>query len=268
MWDGQPARLARFAQRLCFQGDFRIVFLCTDGHEDGSTRSTHGRVNATALAGDRVLTKSLTVVLPIHNGESRLRSHVRELLDVGSELTTDFKILIVDDGSTDATFEVAEELVAHYPQVRIRRHSHRRGLGPVIEYVQRSVRSDAVIFHDGVTPIDYNQMRNVWRRWIAGFGTEHKQLPASESQPHDVCDFANLPAIHAAMERAHGQLLGFHLIVPQTNSSDEAIVDNLVTSDSPRTDGAHTTKQAGVGQIPRMPRPKFLSALAQFALGE
>ena len=95
-----------------------------------------------------------------------------------------------------------------------------------------------------------------------------KQLSASESQPHDVCDFANLPAIHAAMERAHGQLLGFHLIVPQTNHSDEAIVDNLVTSDSPRTDGAHVTKQAGVGQIPRMPRPKFLSALAQFALGE
>ena len=45
-------------------------------------------------------------------------------------------------------------------------------------------------------------------------------------------------------------------------------IDNLVTSDSPRTDGAHVTKQAGVGQIPRMPRPKFLSALAQFALGE
>jgi hypothetical protein len=220
------------------------------------------------MAGDRVLTKSLTVVLPIHNGESRLRNHVRELLEVGSELTTDFKILIVDDGSTDATFEVAEELVAHYPQVRIRRHRHRRGLGPVIEYVQRNVRSDAVIFHDGVTPINYNQMRNVWRRWIAGFGMNSKQDAAPELQPYDVCDFANLPAIHAAMERAHGQLLGFHLIVPQPNEFDSSSDDHVVTSDAPRTDGAHVAKQAGVGRIPRMPRPKFVSALAQFALGE
>jgi hypothetical protein len=220
------------------------------------------------MAGVRVLTKSLTVVLPIHNGETRLRNHVRELLEVGSELTTDFKILIVDDGSTDATFEVAEELVAHYPQVRIRRHRHRRGLGPVIEYVQRNVRSDAVIFHDGVTPIDYNKMRNVWRRWIASFGMSNKGSAAAESQPHDVCDFANLPAIHAAMERAHSQLLGFHLIVPQPNESDSSSDDHFVTSDAPRTDGAHVAKQAGVGRIPRMPRPKFASALAQFALGE
>jgi glycosyltransferase involved in cell wall biosynthesis len=215
-----------------------------------------------------VLTKSLTVVLPIHNGESRLRNHVHELLEVGSELTSQFKILIVDDGSTDATFEVAEELVAHYPQVGIRRHRHRRGLGPVIEYVRRNVRSDAVIFHDGITPIDYNQMRNVWRRWIAGFGSDNNLLTAHESQPHDVCDFANLPAIHAAMERAHGQLLGFHLIVPQLDTLDASCDDHVVPSDSPRTDRAHLTKPAGVGQIPRMPRPKFLSALAQFALGE
>jgi glycosyltransferase involved in cell wall biosynthesis len=193
---------------------------------------------------------------------------VRELLEVGSELTTEFNILIVDDGSTDATFEVAEELVAHYPQVRIRRHRNRRGLGPVIDYVHRNVRTDAVIFHDGVTPIDCNQMRNVWRRWLAGFGIDNTQISAHESQPHDVCDFANLPAIHAAMERAHGQLLGFHLIVPQHDPMDDSSDDLFVTSDSPRTDGARIAKHVGVGRIPRMPRPKFVSAFAQFALGE
>lgn len=219
-----------------------------------------------------MLTKSLTIVLPIYNGESRLRSHVRELLDVASELTTDFKILIVDDGSTDATLEVAEDLVAHYPQVRIRRHRHRRGLGAVMEYVRRSVRTDAVIFHDGVTPIDVNQMRSVWRRWIARFENGNSDMINEDLQAYDVCDFANLPAIHAAMERAHGQLLGFHLIVPQVDRSEatanEDTSDELVANGAPRTDGAHLSKPAGVGRIPRLPRPKFLSAIAEFALGE
>jgi hypothetical protein len=197
---------------------------------------------------------------------------VRELLDVASELTTEFKILIVDDGSTDATYEVAEDLVAHYPQVKIRRHRHRRGLGAVIEYVRRSVRSDAVIFHDGVTPIDCNEMRNVWQRWIARFESGKGDFATAEAQPQDVCDFANLPAIHAAMERAHGRLLGFHLIVPQPDDANgsisEVVNDELMATGQPRTDGAHLSKQAGLGRIPRLPRPKFLSAIAEFALGE
>ena len=60
-----------------------------------------------------MLNKSLTIVLPVHNAESRLRKNVSELLELASELTAKFGVLIIDDGSTDATFEVAEELASH-----------------------------------------------------------------------------------------------------------------------------------------------------------
>src|SRR3954471_10234555 len=92
-----------------------------------------------------VLNKSLTVVLPVYNGETRLRKSVHEILELASELTSKFGVLIIDDGSNDATSEVAEELPARCPQVSVRRNRHRSGLGPAIEYVQRRVRSDAVI---------------------------------------------------------------------------------------------------------------------------
>jgi hypothetical protein len=74
------------------------------------------------------------------------------------------------------------------------------------------------------------------------------------------------------MERAHGRLLGFHLIVPQPDDANgsisEVVNDELMATGQPRTDGAHLSKQAGLGRIPRLPRPKFLSAIAEFALGE
>ena len=117
-------------------------------------------------AGDSVLNKSLTIVLPVHNAETRLRKNVRELLELASELTAKFGVLIIDDGSTDATYEVAEELASHYPQVSVRRHRQCRGLGASIDYVQRRVRSDAVIVHDGVTPINSQQVRSLWRQWL------------------------------------------------------------------------------------------------------
>jgi hypothetical protein len=215
-------------------------------------------------SGDTVLSKSLTIVLPVHNGESKLRGCVREILDVASDMTSAFGILIVDDGSTDATFEVAEELSARYPQVSVRRHRYHRGLGPTIEYVQRHVRSDAVMLHDGVTPIDANQMRNEWHRWMArsqnGGGSDHIMLQS------DICDFANLPAIHAAMERTHGRMIGFQLVAPA--QADEApLPDDCDPAGRPRGDST-SRQRPDLGKIPAMPRPKFLQAIAEFAFGE
>jgi hypothetical protein len=213
-----------------------------------------------------VLNKSLTIVLPVHNGESRLRTDVHNMLELASELTSKFDILIVDDGSNDSTFEVAEGLAAHYPQITVKRQRHRGGLGPVMELVRRSVRSDAVMFHDGVTPIDVKQMRSVWRRWIAqvSSGNTRESMPDPQQ---DICDFADLPAIHAAMERVHGQVLGFHLVTPaaiETPSLD----GGSVSASSARNDTAHSTRKRSVGQIPRLPRPKILSSITQFAFGE
>ena len=209
--------------------------------------------------------KSLTVVLPVYNGESRLRSSVREMLELASELTSRFGIVIVDDGSTDATYEVAEELAARYPQVSVRRHRHRRGLGSTIEYAQRHIRSDAVMVHDGVTPIDLNQMRSEWRRWVSQMVPRSDGLVAASLQS-EVCDFANLPAIHAEMERAHRQLAGFQLIAPQV---DTPVVDSReLEIERARADESHLRNGRGLGNIPRLPRPKFLSALTEFAFGE
>ena len=209
------------------------------------------------------MNKSLTIVLPVHNGESKLRGCVREILEVASDMTSAFGILIVDDGSTDATYEVAEELSARYPQVTVRRHRYHRGLGPTIEYVQRHIRSDAVMIHDGVTPIDANQMRNEWHRWMA-----HSQNggDANIMLQSDICDFANLPAIHAAMERTHGRMIGFQLVAP-AQEDDISSLDNGDASSRPRRDST-SRQRPDLGRIPALPRPKFLTAIAEFAFGE
>jgi hypothetical protein len=222
--------------------------------------------------GDSVLNKSLTIVLPIHNGEKRLRKCVGEILELASELTTRFGVLIIDDGSTDATYEVAEELAANYPQVSVERHRHRRGLGPTIEDVRRRVRSDAVIVHDGIAPIDPNQVRSMWRSCLAESAANDNRMSTSAPMQSNLCDFASLPAIHAAMENAHSRVLGFHWITPLTATDGDALevtADELdMEMNLPRTDAAHAKRRTSMGQIPAFPRPKFLSALANFALGE
>jgi glycosyltransferase involved in cell wall biosynthesis len=213
-----------------------------------------------------VFNKSLTVVLPVYNGESRLRKSVNEILELASELTSKFGVLIIDDGSSDSTYEVAEELAAHYPQVSVMRHRHRRGLGSAIDYVQRQIRSDAVIMHDGVTPIDAGEIRNLWRHWAARTpGSADSTLRATTEG--SMSDLANLPAIHAAMERAHGRVMGFQMVQP-VGAAPAAGSYNVPLVTRLRSDAARSAPNKGLGKIPSMPRPKFLTALANFAFGE
>jgi hypothetical protein len=69
------------------------------------------------------LESSLTVLLPVQDAQATLAETVEEVLDAAAELTDRFELLIIDDGSADATSEIAHELTRHYPQVRAIRHS-------------------------------------------------------------------------------------------------------------------------------------------------
>jgi hypothetical protein len=219
--------------------------------------------------GAFVSNKSLTIVLPIYNGESRLTHHVTEMLELASELTSRFEVMIVDDGSTDDTSAVAQELATQFPQISIRRHRHRRGLGPIISMVQRRVSSDVVIVHDGVTPINSVEVRRLWHQSDAETQSPRDaQAACADSGKPDVRELAAIRSTHAAMELAHERVLGFHLL----QSVREEYIPCLPISATPNT--AHVpmksrlADRSGVGQIPLLPRPNFLSAVADFALGE
>ncbi|REJ89101.1 MAG: glycosyltransferase family 2 protein [Planctomycetota bacterium] len=71
---------------------------------------------------------SLSILIPIHNAESTLADYVHRLLEVAAELTSRFDVLILDDGSTDGTEDVARELSTNYLQVAYVRFPQRRGL--------------------------------------------------------------------------------------------------------------------------------------------
>ena len=251
---------------MSFAKNFRPKKGPVDAENDGPQLAQEARSLTRSHLEHGVLNKTLTVVLPVYNGETRLRKSVHDILELASELTSKFGVLIIDDGSNDSTYEVAEELAARYPQVTVRRNRHRRGLGPTIDYVQRRVRSDAVIMHDGASPIDAGEMRSLWRNWIHETSPA-KDRPAAGSVHEAMRELAKLPTIHAAMEKAHSRVMGFQLITP-IETAEPATGDLASALQTTRSDVAPTSDRHSLGKIPPLPRPKFLSALANFAMGE
>jgi glycosyltransferase involved in cell wall biosynthesis len=209
-----------------------------------------------------VSNKSLTIVLPVYNSESRLATSVTQMLELASDLTTQFSIMIVDDGSTDDTSAVAQELATRYPQVSFARQRQRSGLGPIISMVRRRVDSDVVIVHDGVTPIDPVQVRRLWRQ------NDAQSSPATPASKRNVSELFGVRATHTAMAQAHQRVMGFHVLEPIAADEKGSPAPTAAPSTNRPVAKPRPSDHSGVGQIPSLPRPNFLSALAEFTLGE
>ena len=81
----------------------------------------------------------LSLVIPAQNEESRLPATLARISRLAQERALRIEVLIADDGSTDATIEVADELVVQYPQVRVVHHGDRQGRAAALKSgVERS----------------------------------------------------------------------------------------------------------------------------------
>src|SRR5258708_39521738 len=61
----------------------------------------------------------LSIVIPIYNEEGILHSAVVDLVSRLSELRWSYEILLSENGSTDRTVAIAEEMAQKFPEVRV-----------------------------------------------------------------------------------------------------------------------------------------------------
>jgi glycosyltransferase involved in cell wall biosynthesis len=92
----------------------------------------------------------LSYFFPAHNEEANLAGLVEEALATLPRLADEFEILVVNDGSRDATGRIADELVAAHPGiVRAVHHPTNLGYGAALRSGFRAARLDHVAFTDG-----------------------------------------------------------------------------------------------------------------------
>jgi glycosyltransferase involved in cell wall biosynthesis len=81
-----------------------------------------------------------------------------------SELTPDFEIVVVDDGSADGTAEIADELARTYPQVRAVHHPKNRDYGAALQTGFRSATKELIFYTDGDAQYDPAELALLWAR--------------------------------------------------------------------------------------------------------
>jgi glycosyltransferase involved in cell wall biosynthesis len=91
----------------------------------------------------------LSYFFPVHDEAANLRGLVDEALATLPSLADAYEIVIVDDGSTDATPAIADELAAAHPEVHAVHHPTNLGYGAALRSGFAAARYSNLGFTDG-----------------------------------------------------------------------------------------------------------------------
>ena len=106
----------------------------------------------------------LTFFFPAFNEEENVAEMVRRALDeIGPLVDGSIEVLIVDDGSTDRTPELADALAADDPRVRVH-HQENRGYGGALRAGFEQARGELIGFSDGDLQFDLREMSRLLDR--------------------------------------------------------------------------------------------------------
>ena len=91
---------------------------------------------------------SITLVLPAYNEQAGIAEAIREADEALAELTSDYEILVVDDGSRDATAAIAEGESLARRNVRVLRQPRNLGYGAALRRGFQAATKSWVAFTD------------------------------------------------------------------------------------------------------------------------
>lgn len=102
--------------------------------------------------------KELSVFFPCYNEEKNMTKLVEQTLEVLGDLVEDYQIIIVNDGSTDRTQEVAEELAFRHKNVEVQNHPTNQGYGAALRTGFKSANRELVFYTDGDNQFDIREL--------------------------------------------------------------------------------------------------------------
>lgn len=104
----------------------------------------------------------LSVVIPAYNEEKRLPETLKKVKDYLEHQSYDWEVLIVNDGSTDATSKVAEGLIEDWAGFRLIDNKENKGKGGVVKQGMLEAEGEWRLFMDADNSTDITEVEKLW----------------------------------------------------------------------------------------------------------
>jgi glycosyltransferase involved in cell wall biosynthesis len=105
---------------------------------------------------------SISAFFPAYNDAGTISSMVITVLLTLRELTDDYEVIVINDGSRDHTAAVLDELARVYPaEVRIVHHAKNRGYGGALRSGFASASKEWIFYTDGDAQYDARELKKL-----------------------------------------------------------------------------------------------------------
>src|SRR5574338_756719 len=101
---------------------------------------------------------SISVFFPAYNDAGTIASMVLAALSTCEKLTDDYEVTVVENGSTDYTVEVCEDLARRYPRFRLLAHREPLGYGGALQVGFKAATKELVFYTDGDAQYDPHEL--------------------------------------------------------------------------------------------------------------
>src|SRR6202035_3215972 len=110
----------------------------------------------------------LSILVPLYNEEEFIGPLLQRVLDAPLPKGMDREIVVVDDGSTDGSAEIAEEVARSHPQVRVIRHPRNQGKGAAIRTAVEQARGEFCLIQDADLEYDPREYARLLKPLLEG----------------------------------------------------------------------------------------------------
>jgi len=101
---------------------------------------------------------SISVFIPCYNEEQNIGSLLEKTIRFLPEISSDYEIIVVDDGSSDSTYEIAQNIAKENPNVKVIRHVKNKGYGAALRTGFLNSKKDHIFFTDGDNQFDITEL--------------------------------------------------------------------------------------------------------------
>jgi glycosyltransferase involved in cell wall biosynthesis len=104
---------------------------------------------------------SLSIFFPCFNEIDVLEDSAKRALATAARVTDDFEVIIVDDGSTDGTSKLADDLVAKNEALNVIHHENNKGYGAALQSGFKAATKDFIFYTDGDGQFDITDLPKI-----------------------------------------------------------------------------------------------------------